>query len=338
MLDAFKASTIRTLVATDVAARGLDVKDITHVVNVDFPGTINGHYQHFISSVLDVAKSLAYHGFKKIVLLNGHGSNAPNLDLAARRVNLETDGECIPCSWWQLLTIDPDFLPSWRESRYPGGCAHAGELETSVYMYLDGNHVRKDKIKDGAIAFNVKQPSKFRWVDLFAAGPGTPVSWTASYSDTGVLGQAELATPEKGEQAVNEAAKQLAAMVQEFKARPNPRAATTTPRGRPCPCPGRPPARRTDRATSTTWTDYLRDTTTSIHTAPISTSPRAMYFISGDTANSVMPLSRLIMISAPNNTPITVPRPPLRLVPPMTQAAIASSSIKSPTVVVEAPA
>ena len=36
------------------------------------------------------------------------------------------------------------------------------------------------------------------------------------------LGQAELATPEKGEQAVNEAAKQLAAMVQEFKALPKP--------------------------------------------------------------------------------------------------------------------
>ena len=89
-------------------------------------------------------------------------------------------------------------------------------------MYLDGDHVRKDKIKDGTIAFNVKRSSKFRWVDLFAAGPGTPVSWTASYSDTGVLGQAELATAAKGEQAVNEAAKQLAAMVQEFKALPKP--------------------------------------------------------------------------------------------------------------------
>ena len=31
------------MVATDVAARGLDVKDITHVVNVDFPGTIDDY-------------------------------------------------------------------------------------------------------------------------------------------------------------------------------------------------------------------------------------------------------------------------------------------------------
>ena len=43
------------------------------------------------------------------------------------------------------------------------------------------------------------------------------------------------------------------------------------------------------------------------------------------------------MISAPNSTPSTVPRPPRRLVPPMTQAATASSSINDPTVEVEAP-
>ena len=48
---------------------------------MDFPGTINTHYETFIHQVLDITKSLAYHGFKKIVLLNGHGSNMPNLDL-----------------------------------------------------------------------------------------------------------------------------------------------------------------------------------------------------------------------------------------------------------------
>ena len=52
---------------------------------MDFPGTVNTHYETFIRLVLDITKSLAYHGFKKIILLNGHGSNMPNLDLAARR-------------------------------------------------------------------------------------------------------------------------------------------------------------------------------------------------------------------------------------------------------------
>ncbi len=186
---------------------------------MDFPGTINTHWETFIKQVLDVTQSLAYHGFKKIILLNGHGSNMPNLDLAARRTNLETDAECVVCAWWNLLTVDKAFLPSWRESKFPGGCAHACELETSLYLYLDEENVRKDKIKNGTIKFN-EDGSPFNWVDLFAAGPATIISWTSSYSETGVLGEPELATKEKGERVYHEAVKQLTRFVEYFQQRP----------------------------------------------------------------------------------------------------------------------
>ena len=164
-------------------------------------------------------RSLAYHGFKKIILLNGHGSNMPNLDLVARRTNLETDAECVLAAWWNLLTVDKNFLPRWRQSKFPGGCSHACELETSLYLYLDGDNVRKDLIKNGTISFN-EENSPFNWVDLFAAGPATVISWTSSYSETGVLGEAELATAEKGRRAYEEAVKQLVRFVTWFKDRP----------------------------------------------------------------------------------------------------------------------
>jgi creatinine amidohydrolase len=186
---------------------------------MDFPGTINNDFEHFMQHVLDIVRSLAYHGFKKIILLNGHGSNMPNLDLVARRGCLETDAECVLVGWWKLLTVDKDFLPNWRESKFPGGCAHAGELETSLYMYLDGDNVRKDLIKNGEISFNQEQ-SPFNYVDLFEQGPATVVSWTSSYSETGVLGEAELATAEKGRAAYEEAVKQLVNYVSWFKDRP----------------------------------------------------------------------------------------------------------------------
>jgi creatinine amidohydrolase len=189
---------------------------------MDFPGTINTHYETFIRQVLDVTKSLAYHGFKRIILLNGHGSNMPNLDLAARRTNLETDADCVVIAWWNLLTVDPAFLPQWRESRFPGGCSHACELETSLYLYLDEANVRKDRIQSGTISINEEQ-SPFNWVDLFAAGPGTLISWTSSYSETGVLGDAEKATREKGERAYAEAVKQLCRFVEYFQNRPHDR-------------------------------------------------------------------------------------------------------------------
>ena len=49
-------------------------------------------------------------------------------------------------------------IPSWRESKFPGGCAHACELETSLYLYLDGDNVRNDLIKSGDL--------KYSWVTV----------------------------------------------------------------------------------------------------------------------------------------------------------------------------
>jgi len=38
-LDGFRSGRYRVLVATDIAARGIDVPEIVHVVNFDLPGT-----------------------------------------------------------------------------------------------------------------------------------------------------------------------------------------------------------------------------------------------------------------------------------------------------------
>ena len=45
-------------------------------------------------------------------------------------------------------------------------------------------------------------------------------SWASSYSETGVLGEAELASAEKGKRAYEEAVKQLARFVSYFISRP----------------------------------------------------------------------------------------------------------------------
>src|SRR5579859_6222868 len=41
----------------------------------DFPGTIHITYEHFIEYSLDVCKSVAYAGFDRCLLVDGHGSN-----------------------------------------------------------------------------------------------------------------------------------------------------------------------------------------------------------------------------------------------------------------------
>ncbi|MDP7305239.1 MAG: creatininase family protein, partial [Pirellulaceae bacterium] len=130
----------------------------------------------------------------------------------------ETDAECTLIAWWHLLTIDKDFLPGWREREFPGGFSHACELETSLYMHLAGDHVRKNKIKNHISTLNDGNP--YIWTDLLAKGPAALVSWTSTYSPRGVMGQPELATPEKGEQVYQEAVRQLSDIVDFFRERP----------------------------------------------------------------------------------------------------------------------
>jgi len=43
VLRLFKTSQLQALVATDVAARGLDILDITHVINYDLPATYDDY-------------------------------------------------------------------------------------------------------------------------------------------------------------------------------------------------------------------------------------------------------------------------------------------------------
>jgi creatinine amidohydrolase len=188
---------------------------------MDFPGTINIHYTHFIEYMLDICKSLAYHGFKKMFVVNGHGSNMPNLDLMARRVNLETDAQCAWTSWWLFLTADKGFLPRWRQSAFPGGCAHACELETSVYMHLCPSDLRSDRIRSEQASFNQNR-SRFWYTDLFGAGPVQITSWTSTYIQTGVAGEAELATAEKGRAAFEEAVTRFCEFIDEWHAMPAP--------------------------------------------------------------------------------------------------------------------
>ena len=101
-----------------------------------------------------------------MIIVNGHGSNHNLVDMVSRRTIAEMDARCAYCSWWQMLQVDPEFMKGWRESVFPGGCAHAGELETSMLLYLSPESVRKDKIKS-EIARTNKLGSKYMWTDLF---------------------------------------------------------------------------------------------------------------------------------------------------------------------------
>lgn len=192
---------------------------------MDFPGTIHVAYDHFVEFCTDVCKSFAYHGFKRIVIVDGHGSNEPLLQFVGRKTILETDALVAAFMWWNMLRVDPNFVKSFRESVFPGGAAHACEVETSMYLHLDAAKVQMDKAQDNIAWYNENGATGFRWVDAFGAGPVSVVEWTSTYTPTGVMGQPTLATAEKGGRIFNEAVTRLVQFVNEFRdGPPHPRA------------------------------------------------------------------------------------------------------------------
>jgi creatinine amidohydrolase len=187
---------------------------ITHAM--DFPGTVTVHWQHLIDFCLDITKSLAYHGFKKMIIVNGHGSNEPLLELVGRRTNLETDATCaVVRSWPVLLSVDPEFNAKWRESGL-GGTGHACELETSLMLYLAPDIVKKENAKD----FRIPQTSAFTFGDIYSFAPVSVVGWTSAAGTNGTFGRADLGTTEKGKLIFEETVKQLLAFVEDFHQQP----------------------------------------------------------------------------------------------------------------------
>jgi len=71
--------------------------------HMDFPGGITIDWRTFVDYVIDVCVSLAHHGFERILLVNGHGSNHHLLELASRQVMLQyPDIHCAMLSWWEI--------------------------------------------------------------------------------------------------------------------------------------------------------------------------------------------------------------------------------------------
>ena len=188
--------------------------------HMDFPGTLTIDGHTFIKYVLDVTKSLAHHGFTRILIVNGHGSNTPFCEVIARLTVVETEGKAlaVAVNHWAINTVR-DVVGEIRESP-PGGMSHACELETSMYLAI------KPELVDMTKAVSEMNPypttSIPSWTDLVAgrSAESSTVAWMpywSTFSETGVRGEATKATAEKGERILAAAATGLAALVKELR-------------------------------------------------------------------------------------------------------------------------
>ena len=185
--------------------------------HMDVPGSVSVDVQTLLAYVSDVATSAARHGFNHLLVVNGHGSNAPVADLAARQVVLRTGIVCGAMS--PNAAIDPALAePALSQLRRsgPGGIAHAGEYETAMMLHLRPDLVQMDRairemgqLKLEYFNWDHPEPNVLAWQD-----------WWSRMSASGVCGDPTVATAEFGRALFETTADNMIRFVREFRTLP----------------------------------------------------------------------------------------------------------------------
>jgi creatinine amidohydrolase len=184
--------------------------------HMDFPGPITIAWDTFTRYCTDVGTSLARHGFKRMLFLNGHGSNQNIVETAARLVMVQHADVLAAAAFYLVSPRALAVIEELRESER-GGIAHACELETSIYLAIDPDAVDMDKAVDD----RGYPAGEHAWLD-WADGPLKLMPWWSSFSRTGVQGDATKATAEKGHALLDAAVAECLEFVRELRAKPLP--------------------------------------------------------------------------------------------------------------------
>lgn len=211
-VDLFLVESVCLEVGRRAPDRVLVLPPIAYGLNlhhIDFPGTVHIEPEVFIAFCLNVTKSVAYHGFTKILLVNGHGSNGPLVDLVARKTVLATDSLCAAVSYFSLA------VEAFNRIRETPVMAHADEFETSLYLCLAPERVRMDRaVADGDVT------GKYLSSD---STPNYPVRFNdiwGRWTKRGVHGDPTAASAEKGKIIFEAAVSRLIEVVDEWRAWP----------------------------------------------------------------------------------------------------------------------
>jgi creatinine amidohydrolase len=138
--------------------------------------------------IKDLVDSLAGHGIRKLVLLNGHGGN--EFKPLVRELMVQTPVKLFLVDWFRGLTADAQ-----REIFVQAG-DHAGEMETSLGLAYFPELVNRNAdgtliADDGSV-----RPSRFEAINRGWVGISRP--WHLLTTQTG-SGDPHPATAEKGE-------------------------------------------------------------------------------------------------------------------------------------------
>ena len=155
--------------------------------HMSFGGTVTLDNAAFSALIEGVVRSVLRHGFRRIVLLNAHGGNENALRTIVDDLTPKLGVPIVQFTYWYAAAV---AIAKILETQ--GGLQHACEAETSMMMTVRPDFVAVDRIP---LAKSNTSP------DVADVVGGGVYMWRSigSRSASGVIGNPEAATAEKGE-------------------------------------------------------------------------------------------------------------------------------------------
>jgi creatinine amidohydrolase len=174
--------------------------------HLHFPGTVTLDGTTLLETVTQIGESVYRMGFRKLLIVNGHGGQPQVMEMAARELRLRHgDYVVLPHFTWRVPHVAGQFMTD-REKRLS---MHAGHAETAILMALAPHTVHMEH----AVAnYPPEFPSKV------LSGDGRPAcAWTArDFGTSGVIGDPFPATPEQGQAILDSLAQSWAQGIQDL--------------------------------------------------------------------------------------------------------------------------
>ncbi len=154
--------------------------------HMSFGGTVSLDLPAFTALVEGVVRAVHRHGFRRIVLLNGHGGNENGLRCITDELTPKLGIPIVQFTYWYAAA---EAIGAILETQ--AGLSHACEAETSMMMAVRPELVANDRIplaraNRGADVADLVGGGVYLWRSIGAR------------SASGVIGHPEAATPDKG--------------------------------------------------------------------------------------------------------------------------------------------
>lgn len=206
--DAFSAFEIAKRVAEKTDVVYTPVMPFGYSIHhMNFPGSITLKTQTLVKVYKEVCLSLLQHGFKKIVIMNGHGGNTNWIGQAISELYHETGNRVYSL---MIFNSEKGFGADALDIIEQEGGGHACEMETSFSVSL-GQRVDEKAITDWSPPSN--------WTE-FTKKYMRKVSTAKMFDETteiGNLGDPSKYSVEKGEKMVKAVVKDITAFIEDLK-------------------------------------------------------------------------------------------------------------------------